>query len=100
MRIGTSRRTLYGSSVAAIIASLVLAPSSGNAQYTPVEGAHYSEMAGTGFQGSVNAVGGYAASVPLDLPAARGGLTVPVQVAYDGRKVGAAGLGWDVPLSF
>ena len=42
---------------------------------------------------------GYGASVPLDLPGARGGLSVPVQVVFGGRRFGAAGLGWDVPLS-
>jgi hypothetical protein len=44
--------------------------------------------------------GGYAAAVPLDLPAARGGLPVPLQIVSGGRGVGAAGLGWDVPLSY
>jgi hypothetical protein len=38
--------------------------------------------------------------VPLDLPGARGGLPVPVQIVYGGSRVGAAGLGWDVPLSY
>ena len=44
--------------------------------------------------------GGYVTSVPLDLPAARGGLPVPLQLSSGARGVGAAGLGWDVPLSF
>src|SRR5262245_55836866 len=43
---------------------------------------------------------GYAASVPLDLPPARGGLPVPVSVVHTGTPMGAAGRGWDVPLSF
>ncbi len=38
--------------------------------------------------------------MPLDLPAVRGGLPVPLQVVYGGHQVGAAGLSWDVPLSY
>src|SRR5262245_10921890 len=53
-----------------------------------------------GFAGQVNATGGYSQSVPLDLPADRGGLPVPVQLVYGGRGVGAAGIGWDVPLAY
>ncbi|HMG22977.1 MAG TPA: hypothetical protein VK607_16695, partial [Kofleriaceae bacterium] len=48
----------------------------------------------------MNSSGGYQASVPLDLPGARGGLPVPVRIVYTERGVGAAGLGWDVPLSY
>ncbi|HET6195003.1 MAG TPA: hypothetical protein VFE12_04585, partial [Acetobacteraceae bacterium] len=55
--------------------------------------------AGGGFAGA-NSSGGYSASVPLDLPPARGGLPVPVQIRYSERGVGAAGRGWDVPLSY
>src|SRR6185436_19705356 len=70
------------------------------AQLAPT-GAHYAAQASdTGFSGSVNSSGGYGASVPLDLPAARGGLPVPVSIVYGERGVGAAGLGWDVPLSY
>ncbi len=46
------------------------------------------------------AAGDYSTSVPLDLPAAHGGLPIPLQVRYQGRRTGAAGLGWDVPLSY
>jgi len=71
------------------------------AQLAPVVGTHYAARASdTGFAGAVNSQGAYGASVPLDLPAAHGGLPVPVQVVYGGRQVGAAGMGWDVPLSF
>jgi RHS repeat-associated protein len=44
--------------------------------------------------------GGYSTSVPLDLPAERGGLPVPVSLVHGGKRMGAAGRGWDVPLSF
>ena len=71
------------------------------AQLAPVMGDHYAARASdTGFQGAVNSTGGYSASVPLDLPAVRGGIPVPLQVVYGGNQVGAAGLGWDVPLSY
>ena len=70
------------------------------AQLAPT-GAHYAgRPTDTGFAGTVNSSGGYSASVPLDLPPARGGMPIPVQLSYQERGVGAAGLGWDVPLSY
>lgn len=70
------------------------------AQLAPT-GAHYGgRSSDTGHGGGVNSSGGYAASIPLDLPGARGGMLVPVQIVYGEHRVGAAGLGWDVPLSF
>jgi hypothetical protein len=56
--------------------------------------------AGAETAGAVTSSGGFGASVPLDLPSARGGLPIPVQVSYTERGVGAAGRGWDVPLSY
>src|SRR5690242_12856820 len=83
------------------ILAVLRTPLPATAQFAPIMGTHYAARSSdTGFQGAVNAVGGYEASVPLDLPAADGGLPVPVQVVYGGHRVGAAGLGWDVPLSF
>lgn len=79
---------------------LALLPLGAGAQLAPVAGAHYDTASDAGFRHGANAAGDYAASVPLDLPAARGDLPVPLQVVYGGRRVGAAGLGWDVPLSF
>lgn len=74
---------------------------SAQAQLAPVAGAHYAgRPSDTGFAGAVNSQGSYGASVPLDLPAARDGLPIPLQITYGGRRVGAAGLGWDVPLSY
>jgi RHS repeat-associated protein len=59
-----------------------------------------SKTTDTGFAGQVNSTGGFNAAVPLDLPPAKRGLPVPVSVVYGGRAVGAAGLGWDVPISY
>ena len=70
------------------------------AQLAPTGGHYAGRASDTGYQGVVNASGGYAASVPLDLPAARGRLAVPLQITYGARGIGAAGLGWDVPLSY
>jgi RHS repeat-associated protein len=70
------------------------------AQMAPT-GAHYAgRPTDTGHGGlAANAVGGYVAAVPLDLPPARLDLPIPLRIVHGGRKVGAAGLGWDVPLS-
>jgi RHS repeat-associated protein len=70
------------------------------AQFAPVAGTHYAGRASdTGFA-DVNSTGGYSTSVPLDLPAVRGGLPVPLHVVYGGHNVGAAGMSWDVPLTY
>jgi hypothetical protein len=87
------RTTLFG-----LVISLVTVQA--EAQLAPTGGHYAARASDTGFAGAVNSSGGYGASVPLDLPAARGGLPVPVQIVYGGRRVGAAGLGWDVPLSY
>ncbi len=70
------------------------------AQLAPT-GSHYAGRASdTGHGGSmVSVTGGFGASIPLDLPTARTGLPIPLQIVYGGRSVGAAGLGWDIPLN-
>src|ERR1051325_6954562 len=79
---------------------LVLWGTRAAAQIAPT-GAHYGARASdTGFQEAVNSQGGFNAQVPLDLPPVGGALPVPLQIVYGGRRVGAAGLGWDVPLTF
>ncbi len=84
----------------ALFCFAVTAPSMALAQLAPT-GEHYAARASdTGFDGGVSSSGGYGTSVPLNLPEARGGLPVSVRVVYGGRRFGAAGLGWDVPLSF
>ena len=91
-------------SLSALLGVVLAAPllaSGASAQTAPVIGDHYAARASdTGFAGAVNSSGGYSASVPLDLPAARGGLPIPLQVVHGGNRFGAAGIGWDVPLSF
>src|ERR1043165_3583025 len=53
---------------------VTLAASSAHAQLAPTGGHYGGRASDTGYEGAVNSSGGYQASVPLDLPAARGGL--------------------------
>src|SRR5690242_4711470 len=71
------------------------------AQLAPT-GDHYAgRPTDTGYGGGfVNATGGFAASIPFELPPSRGGLPIPLQVTYDVHGVGAAGLGWDLAISY
>ena len=53
-----------------------------------------------GASASVGARGNLAVSLPLVFPSPRGGLPLPFTVSYTGsNRVGAAGLGWDVPIA-
>jgi hypothetical protein len=81
--------------------ALILAwPGITEAQLAPT-GDHYGgRTSDTGFAAKVNAAGGYSASVPLELPTPRGSLPMPIQIVFGGHTVGAAGLGWDLPLSY
>lgn len=58
--------------------------------------------AGQGGQGDgadVTSSGLYSATVPMSLPSPRGDLGLPFAVTYSGgNRVGAAGLGWDIPI--
>jgi RHS repeat-associated protein len=77
---------------------IIVAPAFG--QLAPT-GEHYAGRASdTGYTGAPNKTGTYAATIPLDLPPARGGLPVPLQIVYGSHGAGAAGLGWDIPLSY
>jgi hypothetical protein len=87
-------------SLSCIALATTLAPKPAAAQLAPLGGHYAGRPSDTGFMGEVNSSGGYQASVPLDLPAARGGLPIPLQIRYGERGVGAAGAGWDVPLSY
>lgn len=84
-----------------ILGTICCLPLTVSAQLAPVMGTHYAgRTSDTGFAGAVNSQGGYGATVPLELSPANGGLPVPLSVVYGGRQFGAAGLGWDVPLSY
>src|SRR6476646_6526568 len=94
-----NRSCAVGQWVAALAVSLCFIGVAG-AQLAPTGDFYAGRQNATGFSGKVNAAGGYASTVPLDLPTPRGGITVPVEVSFGGHDVGAAGVGWDVPLSF
>jgi hypothetical protein len=70
------------------------------AQLAPT-GEHYAgRPSDTGHGGTVvDATGTFATAIPLELPPARGDLPIPLQITY-GARVGALGLGWDLPLSY
>src|SRR5204863_202359 len=54
-----------------------------------------------GLGAQVSPTGGFAASVPLNLPPARGPLPIPLSVVYTGlTRAGASGAGWDIPVSY
>jgi RHS repeat-associated protein len=71
------------------------------AQLAP-NGNHYAGRASdTGAGGSaVDATGNLPQTIMFDLPPARGDIPLPLQVVYGGQRLGAAGVGWDVPLSY
>jgi hypothetical protein len=70
------------------------------AQVAPTGGHQAARPSDTGFSGLVNSTGGYSTSVALDILPAKNGLPLPVGVIYGSRGVGAAGMGWDVPVSY
>jgi hypothetical protein len=94
---GDRRRAACALTLAAIA---VVAPAVGRAQLAPAS-YHATVGEGTGLGGQVSPTGGFSAEVPLDLPAARGGVPIPLRVVYTGQaRAGAAGVGWDVPMSY
>jgi RHS repeat-associated protein len=97
-----SRSTPFRSAVVtASLACLLIGVPIAAAQVSPV-GAHDSTVGpGAGLASPSSPTGGFAASVPLDLPGSRSGLAVPFDIRYNAStRVGAAGSGWDVPLSY
>ena len=91
-------RSFHSALVTASLACLLIGVPIATAQVSPV-GAH--DSTGAGLASPASPTGGFAASVPLDLPASRSGLTVPLQIQYTAStRVGAAGSGWDIPLSY
>lgn len=82
-----------------VFGAALLASKSSAAQIAPT-GVHYAgRPSDTGHVGP-NDSGGFAASIPLYLPDSRGGLPLPVQVVSGAKGFGAAGVGWDIPLSY
>src|SRR5262249_28754807 len=77
---------------AMVMGLALVSPSVALAQLAPAgTGDHHAARASdTGFAGEVGSSGRYNASVQMDLPSARGGLPVPVQVVFGGRRFGAA----------
>ena len=87
-----------GKLVVFTIALIAVASDNAAAQLSPT-GSHYAGRATDTGTSSVSNMGGYSTAVPFDLIPARGGLPVPVAVTSGARGVGAAGLGWDIPIS-
>ena len=92
---------MHVKSAACVLTALIAVawPMSVKAQIAPT-GAHYAGRATDTGHAALTDSGGYAAAVPFELPPSRGGLPVPVQLVSGSRGFGAAGVGWDVPLSF
>ena len=82
------------------VLAVTSAPKPAAAQLAPTGGHYDGRSSDTGREGQINSSGDYQTSVPLDLPPARGGLPLPLSIVSSGRRMGAAGLGWDVPLSY
>src|SRR6266496_692980 len=91
-------RTWLSLGVFSLAAALAARPA--RAQLAPTGGHYAARASDTGFEGGVSSSGQYGASVPLDFPGAHHGLPIPVEIVYGEHGVGAAGLGWDVPLSY
>jgi RHS repeat-associated protein len=83
------------------LACLLVGTSTATAQVAPV-GAHDTTVGpGAGLEPVASPTGAFSTAVPLSLPPSRSGIPVPVQITYQGTtRAGAAGSGWDVPLSF
>lgn len=79
--------------------SISLATKPVSAQLATANGHDGGNAVARGFAGLSNS-GAYSAAIPLNLPSERAGLPIPVQITYSEHGVGAAGLRWDVPLSF
>src|SRR5262245_26562790 len=83
-----------------VLATVVFGAAPAAAQVAPSASYHPGASSGSG-EPSVSPIGGYGAAVPLDLPSPRGPLPVPLSIVYTGlTRAGAAGAGWDVPLSY
>lgn len=86
----------------ALLLSAVLAALPGRATAQVSPGSYHATVGdGAGLGPSVSPTGGFAAQVPLSLPPARGPIPIPLSVVYTGlTRAGAAGAGWDIPISY
>jgi RHS repeat-associated protein len=99
MRHRWSRATSFVFTVAVLATILAAPPREASAQLAPT-GAHYAARESDTGHSAAEPGGEFSASVPLDFPSSRQGLPVPVSIVHGGNRFGAAGLGWDVPISF
>lgn len=83
----------------AVLAFAWLLPRHSEAQQAPT-GTHYAARPSETGHSGPDPRGGFGASIPLDLPPSGSGLPLPVQIVSSGQRFGAAGVGWDVPLSY
>ena len=80
---------------------LLLLPRAGHTQVSPTGGHHSASALTRGIESGLNAVGAFSLAVPLNLPESRSGLPLPLSIEYfGGSRVGAAGVGWSIPLSY
>lgn len=95
------RTSLLRARIVAASGFLLTIAAAASAAVTPVSpGADNTTVgSGAGMDGAVSPTGGFAASVPLDLPSPRGSVPLPLSVVYTGSgRAGVAGQSWDVPL--
>jgi hypothetical protein len=91
---GVNRAALIVAVTTSLSLSVANATDPAERAFTPLGGGGFGPLA------SVGARGNLAASLPLLLPSPRGGLPLPFAVSYTGSNaVGAAGLGWDIPIA-
>jgi RHS repeat-associated protein len=91
----------YRRTVCLAIALLLWSPSAAPAQIAPVGAHHLNVGPAAGGGGAPTPIGTYSQSVPLELPSGRGNIPIPLAVVYTGSpSLGAAGSGWDIPLSY
>jgi hypothetical protein len=83
-----------------VVALVAFLASTARGQVAPQGAVHATAGPGAGLGPSPSPTGGFPAAVPLDLPAPRSGLPVPLSVNYTGAaEAGAAGAGWEVPIA-
>src|SRR5262245_20746156 len=71
-------------------------------QYAPI-GSHHASLRESAPAGlfTIGANGAYRSGIPMDFPAPRGNLPVPLSVGYDGSsRVSDVGVGWSIPFTY